>query len=303
MTPGDFFVSEVLGRPLGGQGEHVYFFVEKEGLNTADVAQLLASSYDVAVADIGYAGRKDKHAVTRQWFSVPVPMTRPTHWSVAHQKLRCLTSIRHSQKLRRGQLLGNRFRLRLQLQHAPGETLSRLSEWFPNRFGPQRFAEDNLTRAIAWLSNRRQRRRDRQVRDRQVEGWHLSVLRSFLFNEVLDARLAHGDLRKPLAGDVLQAGVPTAPLWGRGRTATSGHALEIEQQALAPHQEICDALEHAGVQQGRRALTVKPHSFKSVLSNATDLYLDFALPAGSYATTMLGCWFCLHDVAAERQLI
>ena len=69
--PEHFRVTEDLGLALDGQGEHAYFFVRKRGLNTLDVARALAEACGVRVSDVGFAGRKDKHAVTEQWFSVP----------------------------------------------------------------------------------------------------------------------------------------------------------------------------------------------------------------------------------------
>ena len=53
-----------------GSGEHLYVDIEKEGLTTDQVAEALAKACGKKERDIGYAGRKDRHAITRQWFSV-----------------------------------------------------------------------------------------------------------------------------------------------------------------------------------------------------------------------------------------
>ena len=70
-TPQDFQVTEELGFEFTGDGEHDYLWIEKTGANTEWVARQLARFADVPAKDVGYAGLKDRHAVTRQWFSVP----------------------------------------------------------------------------------------------------------------------------------------------------------------------------------------------------------------------------------------
>ena len=63
-------VNERLCIPFAGHGEHAYFYVEKSNLNTLDVARQLAQICGVPLMQVGYAGLKDKHGITRQWFSV-----------------------------------------------------------------------------------------------------------------------------------------------------------------------------------------------------------------------------------------
>ena len=69
--PEDFQVTEELGWELSGEGEHDYLYVEKSGANSQWVAKQLAQFANVPLKDVGFAGLKDRHAVTRQWFSVP----------------------------------------------------------------------------------------------------------------------------------------------------------------------------------------------------------------------------------------
>ena len=69
--PSDFQVVENLGFEFSGSGEHDYLWIEKTGANTEWVARQLARHAEVPAKDVGYAGLKDRHAVTQQWFSVP----------------------------------------------------------------------------------------------------------------------------------------------------------------------------------------------------------------------------------------
>ena len=72
----DFIVTELPLQPPCGEGEHIWLDVEKNGANTAFVAQQLAEAAGVQERDVGYAGLKDRHAITRQWFSIYLPKGR-----------------------------------------------------------------------------------------------------------------------------------------------------------------------------------------------------------------------------------
>jgi tRNA pseudouridine13 synthase len=302
--PEDFRVCELPAAEPSGDGEHLWLHVEKTGRSTPDVAGALAATFRVPEHAVGYAGMKDKHAVTRQWFSVHTEADPARAVSAsAEAGLTVLSAARHRRKLRRGELAGNAFRLRLEgvvgsgWQEALADTRAL---GVPNYFGPQRFGTDNLAAAVDWLANRRRRRISAFRR-----GLHLSVLRSLLFNEVLGARVAADCWRRPLPGDVLappamrgEAGppVPTGPLWGRGRSAVGGAAAELERKALEPHRAVCEGLEHAGLSQERRSLVLRAPDL--TWSREDDaVVLSFSLPPGAYATVLLAEAFELREPA------
>jgi tRNA pseudouridine13 synthase len=303
--PDDFRVVEIPAIEPAGDGEHLWLRVEKTGLGSPAVAAELARAFAVAEVAVGYAGMKDKHAVTEQWFSVQTPRAADALPSLPG--VRVLEATRHQRKLRRGELAGNRFDV--VLRNVAGDAWAqRLAEirdtGVPNYFGPQRFGTDNLERALAWLPERR-RRRIAPFR----AGLHLSVLRSFLFNEVLAARVRAGNWRILIGGDVAAEvpradvaedpadpaeAVPTGPLWGRGRPPAHGEALALETAALAPYQGVCEGLEHAGLTQERRSLVLRPAGLR--WHRQGDLVtVAFALPPGGYATVMLAEAFALHE--------
>jgi tRNA pseudouridine13 synthase len=72
-TAEDFQVDEVLDIPLSGDGEHLWLWVEKRGLNTEEAARRIAKAAGVPLRTVSYAGLKDRQALTRQWFSVQLP--------------------------------------------------------------------------------------------------------------------------------------------------------------------------------------------------------------------------------------
>ena len=286
-----------------GDGEHLWLHVEKTGRATRDVAGALAAAFSVPEHAVGYAGMKDKHAVTRQWFSVHTAVD--TVPALAEPGLDVVAVDRHRRKLRRGELAGNAFRLRLEGVSGSGweaALADARDRGVPNYFGPQRFGTDNLEAAQRWLEQRRRRRVAAFRR-----GLYLSVLRSFLFNEVLACRVAAGAWQRPVTGDVLLPPamrgdpadpMPTGPLWGRGRPAVDGEAAGFEEAALAPHRTVREGLEHAGLVQERRSLVLRaPDLAWSLDGDAATL--TFSLPPGTYATVLLAEAFELREPDRE----
>lgn len=153
-----FRVTELPAYEPCGAGEHLWVEVEKEDLTTDAVAEALARACGRAPRDVGFAGRKDRHGVTRQWFSVQGADERALaalHSPVSGARLEVLRVSRHRNKLRLGHLRANRFALRLEglcasRAAALEERFARLvREGLPNRFGAQRFGVDGSTLAIA----------------------------------------------------------------------------------------------------------------------------------------------------------
>src|SRR5690606_2388592 len=114
VAPEDFDVTEIDGFEASGAGEHLLLTLEKRGMNTAFVARLLAAWAGVDERAVGFAGLKDRHAVTRQRFSVQLPgREAPDIAALEQEGLRVLAQSRHRRKLPRGALAGNRFVLTL----------------------------------------------------------------------------------------------------------------------------------------------------------------------------------------------
>lgn len=286
-APEDFVVDELPAVVPAGEGEHLFLQIRKRGLTTGHVASLIAGAARVPPEDVSYAGTKDRVAVATQWFSVRLPGRDDL--AVEFDAVTELDRARHTHKLRRGQLEGNAFQIRLRsIQGSASAIDARLRQLatsgFPNYFGPQRFGRDNWDQALEWLAMPRQRR---SRINRGKRALHMSTLRSGIFNAVLAARVSDGTWGETIAGDVVVGGMPTGPLWGRGRTATEGRAGEIEAGALRDYAEILEQLEFLGLKQDRRALRVLPVDL-TWRFDADDLYLEFVLPPGAYAVVAIG---------------
>ncbi len=286
----DFIVTELPLQLPGGQGEHLWLDIEKNGANTAFVAQQLAQAASVQDVDVGYAGLKDRHAITRQWFSIYLPKGEtPDLTQLRHPEFKVLSQRRHVKKLRPGDLQGNRFRIVLRdVCGDRGAIEANLqavaTQGVPNYFGAQRFGFEggNVEQGRAMLA------REIRVRNPKKKGIYLSAVRSFVFNEVLALRIRQGLWGKTLPGDVMDAaGQPTGPLWGRGRVATTDLAQALENGVAERHATLCDGMEHAGLDQERRALVARPVDLSWEWPQDQQLVIGFSLPAGNYATSVL----------------
>ena len=295
-VPEDFLVIERASHheQAAAEGPHLYLYLEKRGLTSTELVRMVADANGLPRSSIGYAGMKDKHAVTRQWLSVPLEEAPPQ--VTVPSEVRELARLRATKKLRRGWHEGNDFELILRdctcvgqevqekddsCQLSMTERLARIAEHgVPNYFGPQRFGYDNVPAAIAWLPRRR------KERSAFKRGLYLSVLRSFLFNEVLSAHIAVGSFAQGAAA-AENSEQATGPLWGRGRLQTTAAGVEFESAVLAEYADICGELEYSGLKQERRALRLLPRKLSWEWQDDNVLKLCFGLPGGAYATSVL----------------
>jgi len=317
LTPEDFVVIEDLGYAFSGEGEHVILTIEKRELNTLDVVQTLAKYANVKRMAVGFAGLKDRVAVTTQSFSLHLPGKTDLDWSVVESdSLRILSITKHNKKIRRGTLRGNVFSLVLRDIDAAKELVEqRLSQiqqhGVPNYFGAQRFGRfsSNLTKADAWFKGEGRRPKQEQAK------MMVSAVRSYLFNQVLAARVQQGNWNTPLVGDVALLANSRAqfhveanddelpsrmalddvrlsgPMLGDESRAKwpEGEALVLEQNALddALANFWTEQLRQRRIERDRRALRVMPENVSYEWLADSSLKVDFSLVSGAFATSVL----------------
>jgi tRNA pseudouridine13 synthase len=231
-SPETFVVEEVAAYEPVGEGEHTFLWIEKRGLTTMDAVKRLARALNADARDVGYAGLKDRNAVTRQWVSVP---RVPPEGALLIQEpdLRVLEARKHGNKLRTGHLRGNRFEVVVTVAaDAEGELRARLdalaAAGVPNRYGEQRFGArgDNAAAGLAIL------RGERRERDHRLRKLLLSAAQADVFNRALDLRAATpGGLRAVRAGDVLQK-VATGGLFVSEDVETDQRRVEAGELAV-----------------------------------------------------------------------
>lgn len=325
-APEDFVVDEQPLYAPSGQGDHWYVRLAKRERNTLDLRKAVAEASGAPEREIGYAGLKDKHAVTTQWLSVPVTRTTPpSEWRLP-EVYQVLDVTRHGNKLRIGHLAGNRFRIRLvglseNAREAAPALCQRVSEsGIGNYFGAQRFGlgQRNLQTALQLLARRRL-----GPRAGQRGKFLASVIQSELFNRYLMSRSELGRERL-LAGDVVrlegsralflvedpEREAPrlaarsihlTGPLVGPKMRVSSGRPLELEQAAQASLGLDEGALRELGrsAPGTRRDLVLRPDGLtwqsldagagegENAGAESSGLVVEFGLPAGAYASLVI----------------
>jgi tRNA pseudouridine13 synthase len=310
-TPEDFVVDEIPLYPPSGEGEHTFLRVEKRLRNSEGVRRELARLAGVRPAEVGYAGRKDRVAIARQWFSVP-RLDPGRALALEGEGIRVLEAVRHPHKLRTGQLRGNRFELTLRDLSEPGRMAPALAEMvsrgMSNRFGSQRFGSDagNAARARALLEGAPVTGNRSQVR------FLFSALQAEVFNAVLAAR--------PLPFDRLETGdvawlhasgasflvedaereapraaafeiSPTGPIFGsrmlEPRAAPQERERAVYQSLGLPSRETLRLPRGIRLRGARRPLRVRPGAASSEFLGDGVVRLSFTLPPGSYATVLV----------------
>ncbi|MBA3455273.1 MAG: tRNA pseudouridine(13) synthase TruD [Deltaproteobacteria bacterium] len=317
-TDDDFAVDEEPAYLPSGAGDHVYVHIEKRGLTTRHAAAAIARALAINERDIGIAGMKDRHAVTRQWLSLPPPVTPEAARVLAVDGIAILEVSRHTNKLRTGHVRANRFRLVVRgvaggAAERAQAILARLAEppGAPNWYGEQRFGRDgdNAVKGREIVSGVRKLGRDKKL-DRLL----VSSLQSELFNTWLRARIEDGLYRRVLAGDVLHkknggmftcedpatdearllAGelVVTGPMFGDSMR-TCGDGTPAAERELA-------ILTGAGLEPGsfarvrqiaegtRRDASIEVADVEvTAAGEPSTLEVGFALPGGAYATAVM----------------
>lgn len=311
--PSSFVVEEIPVYEASGEGSHLYVSLTREGWTTRKVVEALANLYGIDRGAVGYAGLKDRHARCTQTFSLPnlqpadaqrirdeLPFT--VNWA------RC-----HSNKLKVGHLLGNRFTITVsELSVDPDTALMRAAaiadalaaRGLPNFFGAQRFGIDgqNVARGReAFLGN--------GPREKWLNRLLISAYQSHLFNSYLAQRIEQGLFDRLLDGDVCKkadtggmfevadpaAEQPrfdrgeityTGPLFGKKMWAAARAAAALENQILAQAGLGEEELRRCHSDGSRRPARLWLPDI-ALTVDLTGLQATFSLPKGAYATVVM----------------
>lgn len=312
--PRHFVVEEVPLYEASGEGQHVYVRLTREGWTTRALAEELRKLFDLRDVDVGFAGRKDKHARTTQTFSLNLPNVDES--SVA-QRIRESLAVeiewvrRHRNKIRAGHLLGNRFRIvvldpdEAALDKAEPIAEALKERGLPNFYGPQRFGkyDDNAERGREILLT------GKGPRKRWLRRLLLRAYQSALFNTWLVARIDRGWFDRVLVGDVakkvdtgglfevedIDAAGPrfhsgeityTGPIYGSRMWWAGGEPGLLEREVLERAEVTEKMLDREHLDGSRRRARLLLDDLE-VNEHPDGLLFSFTLPKGSYATTVL----------------
>jgi tRNA pseudouridine13 synthase len=308
--PEDFEVTELPLYPCTGDGEYLFILIEKREHTTKFVVDNLARQLGLKTDDLGVAGLKDRHAITRQWLSLPANAAKRLD-DFAMPGVRVLGQHYHSNKLGMGHLAGNHFRLRV--RNADHDALARAQAVLarlalvgvPNGFGPQRFGMNgnNAEKGMALVLDGKMRGPGSIALKRFL----ISSLQSLLFNHYLRLRVERGLFDSALLGDVMKkhgsGGVfpvenldaeiiraknfetsAFGPLYGRKILSAKAAGRALEDEVLDYHQLTW---EHFAGRKGARRFTRIRIENASIEASEDGYWIAFDLPKGSFATVVL----------------
>jgi tRNA pseudouridine13 synthase len=316
-VPADFVVEELPAYEPSGRGEHLFLWIEKEGISADALIEHLAQTLQIPRAAIGVAGLKDRHAITRQCVSVPAHVEDKVA-SASTEAIRIVWARRHQNKLKTGHLRGNRFSILLRTD--PGrlsaaETIvERLrSQGVPNYYGEQRFGLNGETAALgfALLRGETSAKALPAARRKFLLRLALSAAQSELFNMALADRMERGQLQTVHAGDVMRKvttggvfvaeEVPieqarlnagelqiTGPLFGPKMPQPRGAIAEREVALLAAARlSAADFQRYPKLTAGARRPYLIAVPDLTVAADPAGLRFTLTLPPGTYATVAM----------------
>jgi len=107
QLPNDFIVEEIPSIEISkDKKEHKIFILEKKEIDTFDAIRLISRYLKIPLYEIGYAGLKDKHALAKQYISIP---SKYNIGSFTIDNLNMTFLGFYNKKIKIGDLKGNKF--------------------------------------------------------------------------------------------------------------------------------------------------------------------------------------------------
>ncbi|HFC30649.1 MAG TPA: tRNA pseudouridine(13) synthase TruD, partial [Oceanospirillales bacterium] len=280
----DFKVVENLSVDFSNQGEHLWLYIEKTDSNTNWVAKQLSNVCQVPQKNIGFAGLKDRHAITRQWFSIQLAKISDIDkiQAALPNEIRIIQSAKHHKKIKTGQLDGNNFSIKVRnikgdKQQIEQNIANIQQNGVPNYFGEQRFGHDmgNIKKASDWFTG------NYKVKTRNLKSILISTARSHIFNLIISKRIEQNIWNKAIKGDILQLNNSkswfeekdaskselekrlsdfdihiTAAMWGENPTQASDKCAKLETEIAQQFPNYQRGFEKFRLKQDRRAMRI-----------------------------------------------
>jgi len=190
-SPRDFIVDEIPLYEFSGDGEHLILHIRKKDMTTWEMIGAIARYLGIKNRDIGYAGLKDKNAMTMQYISLLAKGNEERLKNFTHEKIKILGTQRHNNKIRVGHLKGNHFKIRLKkVLGVQKDKLDSVLKWIkehgvPNYFGNQRFGNNGNN----WQEGKAIVEKKLKMRNRTTRTFLLNAYQSYLFNSWLSKRI------------------------------------------------------------------------------------------------------------------
>ncbi|MBU0957769.1 MAG: tRNA pseudouridine(13) synthase TruD [Nanoarchaeota archaeon] len=314
QKPEHFIVEEIPAYPPIGTGSHLFVNITKQNQTTKQVQEDIAKQLNMNPLDISFAGMKDKHAITTQWFSINLDTTKVTK-AEAINKIDLMKNIKlnsyelHDKKLKPGHLKANKFTIIIsetdKIEQAK-ETAKQIEKTgIPNYYGEQRFGVDNDN-----AEKGKQIIQDKlKIREKFQKKLYLNSYQSYLCNLYLTERLNQNLINKILKGDIAKKTDTggmfivedpitdqkrmdkkeitfTAPMFGYKMTQPTHESLEFENKILEKENITIQNLKKAKLKGTRRQGIIFPENLE-IKKHPKGIQVSFTLRKGSFATIVL----------------
>ncbi len=323
--PEDFQVTELNDIELSGEGEHLWLYIQKTSNNSIWVSKQLANVCQVPQKQVAFAGQKDRHAITKQWFSVQLPkISNPDKiQSALGEGIHIIKSAKHARKIKTGQLDANAFEIVIRgIAGDKSQIETNLNiikaSGVPNYFGSQRFGHNmgNIAKCQDWFAGKN------KVKSRNLKSLLISTARSHIFNLIVAKRIEQNTWDKCINGDILQLNKShswfpsadassdeikkrlkefdihlTAAMWGEDAVQSQDKCAQLENSIAKEFPIYQQGFEKFRLKQDRRAMRICPLNFKYSWQDASSLQLNFKLLPGAYATGIMREIMAINDAS------
>lgn len=318
--PEHFVVEEIPIYEPCGKGDHLYINLTKKNLTSKEIQKKLTQLFNLSEVCIGFAGMKDKHAVTTQTYSIKFGIIDDKFTKEVVKTIEKNIPIKvnwaklHNNKIKAGHLLGNKFKIIISEIKIPIDEALEISReivnkikktGIPNFYGPQRFGfdGDNWKRGLSIIKG------ELKTRDLWSKRFLISSYQSYLCNVYLAKRVESGNFEKILKGDIAKkydtGGLFvvkdkeaeqkrydnheisfTGPIYGPEMWEAEDESGKFEKEILKDSGVTIEDIKKAGSNGTRRLgrLLVDDIKIKKVREG---LQLEFFLPKGAFATNVL----------------
>ena len=144
-TPEEFIVKEISKINTKENGQYAYFLLKKTDYSTVRALEVLSEKLNIPLKNIGFAGNKDRNAVTEQAISVFKGSRNIENLNLRNIELKYLGNGKEPISL--GYLEGNEFTITI--RNLNDDEIKKIKKAekkkfnVPNLFGPQRFSKNN----------------------------------------------------------------------------------------------------------------------------------------------------------------
>ncbi|MFH0868320.1 MAG: tRNA pseudouridine(13) synthase TruD [Candidatus Woesearchaeota archaeon] len=331
QIPEDFIVKEINDIQFNDNGQYFYFILKKKNYNTLRAVQAIAKQLKINEKDIGFAGNKDKNALTEQFISVKNGNKNIENIKIRDIELKYLG--RGNEKIYLGNLKGNGFIITI--RNLAKKEIEKIKNRInndeiriPNYFGQQRLSNNNSLIGKALIKNNFKEAIDLIIGSnsdcKEEINYHLKKQKndfvgalkiiqfrllklyihsyqSFLFNKTLEqyTRLIKNnkDNHKKLIND------EKLPIIGFA-TEINNKNIEkmineiLDKEKISLRDFIIKAIPDLSSEGSERNALIKINDFKIINQekdelnkNKEKITVKFSLPKGSFATVLIDYLF------------